>query len=332
MRYDGKKIIITGGAGFIGSTVAKYMVNQGAEVHVIDNLWRGTLDNINDILDDKRERPISFVNADLTDPVACLLYIQNADIVIHLADVVAGINFVFNNEHYIFRQNVIMNSNVLSACIKNGIKQYVYVGTACSYPRHLQMQDKPVQFKEDQAYPALPESSYGWSKLMGEYEAELAQKDIEVGLLRLHNVYGPFSYYQPDRAQVIPSLIRKAIEYPREEFIVWGSGEQSRDFIYVDDVVRGIALLLEKGMNKGVIQVGSERSVTIREIAELVVKISGKAIVPFYDTGKPEGDRGRIADCTRARDILGWNPEVSIEEGLARTYKWLENTLKKEAS
>src|SRR5262249_6366840 len=154
-------------------------------------------------------------------------------------DIVAGINFVFAHEGFVFRQNVLINTNSITACLVNGIRNYIYVGTACSYPKHLQMQDGTVQMREEQAYPAEPESAYGWSKLMGEYETQLLGQSgrMEVGVLRFHNVYGPGSVFDRERSQVIPSLVRKAINHPAEEFIVWGNGDQYRDFVYVDDVI-----------------------------------------------------------------------------------------------
>ena len=160
---------------------------------------------------------------------------------------------------------------------------------------------------------------------MGEYEAELAQKSgkINVGLLRLHNVYGPGASYEISRSQVIPSLIRKAIFFPQEPFIVWGSGNQYRDFIYIDDVVNALVLVASKGMNQGLIQVGSEIPTTIREASELIVEISQKPIEIHFDLSKPEGDRGRIAICDRARSVLEWKAEVNIKEGLQHTYNWI---------
>jgi len=228
--------------------------------------------------------------------------------VYHLADVVGGVQFVFSNESFVFRENVLINTNVLSACITNDISNYVYVGTTCSYPKHFQMAPGIVPLREDQTYPAEPESSYGWSKLIGEYEAELAQKSgkINVGLLRLHNVYGPGAPFEGDQAQALPSLIRKAIRFPEEPFIVWGSGNQYRDFVYINDIVEALMLVAQRGMNKGLIQIGSEKATTIREAAELIVQISGKPIDIAYDTSNSEGDRGRIAVCDRVRDILGW--------------------------
>ena len=326
MNYGSLRCLVTGGAGFIGSSLVKRLVECGADVTVIDNLWRGSLENLkradgSEVIDLEK----NFYLADLTDYARCTELVREFDVVYHLADIVAGINFVFGHEPFIFRQNLLINTNVLSASVLNSIPNYIYVGTACSFPKHLQMQPGIVRLNEDQTYPAEPESSYGWSKLMGEYEAELAHKNgtINVGLLRFHNVYGPGAAFDPKRSQVLPSLVRKAIRYPDEPFIVWGSGDQYRDFIYVDDVVEALQAVLERGMGCGLIQVGSEQPTTIREAAELVVKISGKSIDVQWDTSKPEGDRGRIADCSRAREILDWRPRVDLETGLRRTYDWI---------
>ncbi|MCC6500700.1 MAG: NAD-dependent epimerase/dehydratase family protein [Anaerolineales bacterium] len=326
MNFQSLRCLVTGGAGFIGSTLVKRLVGSGAQVSVVDNLWRGNLENLKSANGDWAiDLEKDFHLVDLTDYAKCAELVREVDVVYHLADIVAGINFVFGNEPFIFRQNLLINTNVLSAAVLNQIPNYIYVGTACSFPKSLQMQPGIVRLNEEQTYPAEPESSYGWSKLMGEYEAELAQKDgkINVGLLRLHNVYGPGAAFDPKRSQVLPSLIRKAIRYPEEPFIVWGSGNQYRDFIYVDDVIEGLLAVFERGMNRGLIQIGSERPTTIREAAELIVKISGKNIDVQWDTSKPEGDRGRIADCTRARACLGWKPRVDLETGLQRTYDWV---------
>jgi GDP-D-mannose 3',5'-epimerase len=324
------RVLVTGGAGFIGSALVKRLVAEGMEVRVIDNLWRGSLDN----LADERDRPVidlehRFHLADLTEYARCLELIRDADLVYHLADVVAGIDFVFSHEHLVFRQNVVINSNVLAAVQRNSIPQYVYVGTACSFPKHLQDQPGIVALREEQTYPAAPESSYGWSKLMGEYEAELAARDgkVSVGVLRLHNVYGPGAAFEPGRSQVIPSLIRKAIRWPEEPFVVWGDGNQYRDFVYVDDIVDALLRVTHRGMGEGVIQIGSEQATTVRELAEAIVQVSGKGIEPEFDASKPSGDRGRIACCDRARAILDWRPRVDLLEGLRRSYAWTEKAM-----
>ncbi len=320
------KVLVTGGAGFIGSSLVKRLVNDGADVEVIDNLWRGSLKNLQSI-DGKSilKSESKFHLADLTDAAKCLEIIRGFDLVYHLADIVGGVQFAFDHELFIYRQNILINTNVLAACILNKIPNYIYVGTACSFPKHLQMADGIAALREDQTYPAEPESSYGWSKLMGEYEALLAAKSnsINVGVLRFHNVYGPGVSIEQTRAQVIPSLIMKAIRFPEEPFIVWGSGNQYRDFVYIDDVVEALILVVNRGMNQGVIQIGSEKPTSVRDLAEKIIEISGKPITAVYDVTKPEGDRGRVAVCERARQILGWQASTDLETGLRATYDWI---------
>jgi len=319
------RILVTGGAGFIGSSLVKNLLIKGAVVYVIDNLWRGRIENLQF---PKLTYDLSkcFIKADLIDYNICLKYIKNVDVVYHLADVVAGVDYVFDNEPYVFRQNILINTNVIWACVVNRIPNYIYVGTACSYPKNLQNLYDISALKEEDTFPAEPESGYGWAKLMGEYEAELIGKNnkINIGLLRLHNVYGPGVLYDIKTSQVLPSLVRKAILFPKEDFIIWGSGNQYRDFIYVDDVINALLLLLKKGMNQGLIQIGSEKAVTIHDAAKTILKISNKDINIKYDNTKPEGDRGRIAVCDRAKKILGWKPEVDFVEGIKKMYEWIE--------
>ena len=165
---------------------------------------------------------------------------------------------------------------------------------------------------------------------MGEYETELIENETEipVSILRLHNVYGSPCDYDAARGQVIPSLIRKALNFPEEPYIVWGSGEQGRAFVHVDDSVEALILAMGSGLGQGVIQIGPDVCTRIREIAELIVRVSGKNIDIQYDPSKPEGDRGRAADFSKARNVLGWAPRVSLEEGINNVYQWIKADLK----
>ena len=324
------KILITGGAGLIGSNVVNRLVSEGYDVFVADNLWRGKLENLQNPIRSNIDFDSKLFEVDLREYENCLIATKGMDVVVHLADIVAGINFVFANELFLYRSNILMNSHMLGAAIKNEVKQYIYVGTACSYPMEMQSELNPPPFKENDAYPANPESAYGWSKLMGEYECDLAQKEdkIDVGILRLHNVYGSPSDLSPEKSQVIPALCRKAINYPEEKFIVWGSGNQRRAFLYVDDVVDAIVATLDKGMNNGVIQIGPEKSHSIADIAERIARLSGKQIDIHFDPSKPEGDKDRTADSTKAREILGWQQKVSLDDGLQHTFTWASKYLK----
>ena len=323
-----KKILVTGGAGMIGSNLVKRLVSENNEVYVIDNLWRGKLEYLND----ENGNPViplttHFFKYDLLNPDISLEIMERVDYVVHLADIVAGIDYVFNNQGGLFRNNILINSNIISSVRKNKstIKGFIYVGTACSFPLTRQNSLDVIPLKEEELYPALPESAYGWSKLMGQYETELLEKETKIPTctLMFHNVYGsPCDF--GERSQVIPALIRKAINYPNEPFHVWGSGEQGRAFIHVNDIIEGILLALEKGWGHGHIQLGPSVCTSIKEIAETVIKISGKDIQPFYDTSKPEGDKARSADYSKAKEILGWEPKVSLWDGLNQLLDWIK--------
>ncbi len=332
MEWKQLKVLVTGGAGMIGSNLVAAIVGKGAVVTVADNLWRGKLENLN-----RDGKPVvdldkQFMECDLVDYDNCLKAVKGQDVIYHLADVVAGINYVFGNQFSLFHENILMNTNVLHAAIASKVPRFVYVGSACSFPLERQNRIGGPLLKESDTYPAHPESSYGWSKLMGEYECELAAKEglMDVGILRFHNVYGPNCEMSPELSQVIPALIRKALRYPEEDFVVWGSGRQRRAFVYVDDIIDALISVLEKGMGAGCIQIGPDTSTSIREIAEYVVKISGKDIPVEYDTGMREGDVDRAADYSKARAVLGWEPKIDIETGLRKTYEWCEQKLAKE--
>ena len=338
------RIMITGGAGFVGSHLIDALkLRSKGSVKVIDNLWRGRLENLcNDdnmkaVPSDKcgcsidLHRDLCF--ADLSNASQIDTLFEGADVVYHLADVVAGIGYVFEHQQFLFRQNVLINCNVLQACkLAKSVKDYIYVGTACSFPLELQSDYTYTALHEDQTYPAHPESAYGWSKLMGEYEAQLVtssqQRSLNIGLLRFHNLYGPRSQYaDPTQSQALPALIRKALNYPGEEYKIWGSGKQYRDFLYISDAVDALLAMHEHGMNQGVIQVGTGTPCTIMSAAKIVQTLTkkcfGKELEMVVDKSKREGDLGRVAVIDRAEQIMGWRPKVNIHEGLSRMYLWI---------
>jgi nucleoside-diphosphate-sugar epimerase len=329
-----KHMLVTGGAGMIGSNLVKRLVTLGHRVSVVDNLWRGR----KEYLLDESGKPVidmgrDFHALDLTVPgMLDPLLKQGVDYVYHLADIVAGIKYVFAHQGWIFRQNLLINSNTVASIREHGVKGYIYVGTACSFPAHMQTGVDAPPLKEENLYPASPESAYGWSKLMGEYETELMGKEtgIPVSILSLHNVYGTPCDFSEDSGQVIPSLIRKAIRFPKEPFVVWGSGAQGRAFVYTDDIVDALVAALDKGLGQGAIQIGPDVCISIRQIAETIVAISGRDIPITFDASRPEGDRGRCADYSKARRVLGWSPQVTLRDGLAQTYRWIEQRIQKD--
>jgi GDP-D-mannose 3',5'-epimerase len=326
---SGEHILVTGGAGMIGSNLVKKLVSLGYRVSVADNLWRGRkeylLVNGEYVIDMEKD----FHLLDLAVPGALDSILDGVTYVYHLAEIVAGIGYVFSNEGDIFHQNMLINSNTITSVRRKPVKGFIYVGTACSFPADKQTGVDAPPMKESDQYPAFPESAYGWSKLMGEYETFLMEKetDIQVSVLVLHNVYGTPTDYSDERGQVIPSLVRKAIRYPGEEFVIWGSGAQGRAFVHVDDVVDALVRTLDRGFGEGVIQIGPDVCTSIREIAEHIADISDKGLEIEYDLSKPEGDRGRCADYSKARRILGWEPATDLRSGLDDLYAWIKNEI-----
>lgn len=328
-----RSIMVTGGCGMIGSNLVKRLVKEGWNVYVADNLWRGRLEYLND----ENGVPVidlnsHFFNVDLTDYEQTMKVIGMTEYIVHLADVVAGIDYVFKNQGELFRINNLINSNVFDCCRKAGkekIKGLIYVGTVCSFPQTRQNKLNPEPLHEEELFPAFPESAYGWSKLMGQLEMGYLEKEtgIPCSILMFHNVYGTPTDFG-ERSQVIPALIRKAINHPEEPFNVWGSGEQGRAFIHVNDIVNALVLALDKGWGHGHIQIGPSYCTSIKDIAYKIIEISGKEIKPFFDISKPEGDKARCADYTKAKKVLGWEPTVSLEEGLRESYNWIEKQIK----
>ncbi len=328
-----KRIMVTGGCGMIGSNLVKRLVKEGWDVYVVDNLWRGKLECLND----ENGNPVidlntHFFKKDLSIYEEAQEVIGNTDYVVHLADIVAGIDYVFKNQGELFRINNLINSNLFDCCRKAGkekIKGLIYVGTVCSFPLTRQNTLNPEPLREEELFPALPESAYGWSKLMGQLEIGYLEKETGISCctLMFHNVYGTPTDFG-ERSQVIPALIRKAVNYPAEPMNVWGSGEQGRAFIHVNDIVDALVLALEKGWGHGYIQIGPSHCTSIKEIAHKIIEISDKDITPFFDTSKPEGDKARCADYTKAKEVLGWQPKCSLDEGLRECYTWIDKQIK----
>lgn len=321
------KIVVTGGAGMIGSNLVRRLCKEGHEVKVIDSLWRGKLDNLAGIPGFSTDR--DFTLADLSQLGDWTTAFRDVDVVYHLADIVAGIGFVFSHEGYLFRQNILINTNVFFAVRQFSVGRLIYVGTACSFPLELQRSVDGKPMEESQQYPANPESAYGWSKLMGEYEAGLIQKetDTKVVILAFHNVYGFPTDYNTPRSQVIPSLINRLL-FGEGDMVVWGSGAQGRAFIFIDDVIEALHAGLTKGENQGVIQIGPSECTTIRTIAESLIRLEASSKKIVYDKTKPEGDIGRSANYSKAKRLLGWEPRTKLDEGLRKTIQWIKETAK----
>lgn len=309
------KIYVTGVAGMIGSNLAKRLIAEGYEVVGIDNFWRGKAENIASL-----QEGFTFIEEDLSGPnLTCFDGLAEEDVVVHLADIVAGIGYVFDNEWAVFQQNLKINTSVASAVSEKQPSKLIYVGTACSYPQTLQRSVTESMLCEAHKFPADPESGYGWSKLIGEIEYKLLCQGNQTSFLTLdlHNVYGWPCEFDGPTAQVIPALINRAIE-GGEELSVWGDGSQGRAFVHVDDVVEALLSGIRYNGDKGTIMIGPSECTTIGEVASIIVEDSRvSANTVSFDTSKPTGDVGRFADYKLAREELNWNPSVEIADGIS---------------
>jgi nucleoside-diphosphate-sugar epimerase len=317
------KVLVTGGAGFIGSHLARHLYQQGNFVRVVDTKY-------DDYIQGKycTEK----LELDLRVWENCLKVTKNIDKVYNLAANMGGIGFITTVGADVMHDNVIINANMLEASRINEVKRFLYSSSACVYPTYRQTDPNVTGLKEEDAYPADPDNFYGWEKLYTEKMCEAYQRDygMSIRILRYHNIYGPEGTYKGGREKAPAALCRKVAEATDPgEIVIWGDGKQTRSFCYIDNAVEGTMLLMESDYDKP-INIGSERLVTIDELADIIIKISRKRIEKKYDTSAPQGVRGRNADITLARNILGWEPKVSLEEGLAKTYKWIKTKIKEE--
>jgi nucleoside-diphosphate-sugar epimerase len=331
MNLDGANVLVTGGAGHIGSHLVEHLIDQGASVRVADNLERGRIENIEHVLD-----KLDFRRIDLRLQKNCDEAVQNIDIVFHLAAKLGGIEYMnadAGSQAEIYDSNILMNTLMLDAARRAEVERYLYCSTACVYPVEKQDEPNAPALKEEDAYPANPESTYAWAKLMGEIQARWYAKEhgMRTSTVRMFNVYAEHEDLNPRTAHVIPALVRKAVLYPKVPFVVYGTGNQTRSFLYADDAVRGIVSACDKISNGDIVNIGSDQRVTIRQLAEQIIRISGKDIVPAYDPSKPSGAMGRAANWDKAGQLLGWKPSVPMEDGLSRFYDWAQKTLLKDS-
>lgn len=318
------KIYLTGCCGLIGSNLSKLLISEGFTVVGIDSLSRGNIENIAAIIEDPH---FKFIKADLKENDFWAKDMKSDDILIHLADVVAGIKFVFNNEWTIFNENLLINSAVSKAVFKYKPYKMVYAGTACSYPQHMQRTIQDSGLVEDDKFPADPESGYGWSKLIGDIEYNLLAKTNTTHYvnLDLHNVYGTPTDLNLETAQVIPSLVIKALS--NDVLNVWGNGEQGRAFLHVSDVCRAFLLAITKEVS-GTFMIGPRRCTTIKEVSQIIVANKNtKSTKIEFDTSKPIGDIGRFYSGNRSKDILGWEPLISLEDGINELINYVQENL-----
>jgi len=319
--WTNSKVLVAGGAGLIGSHMARTLLDRGARVRVADDLSSGSLNNIKDI-----KNKIDFHQIDLREKKNCLKMTKGIDYVFQFAANMGGIGYITSIGADIMRDNILINTNMLQSAYENKVDKYFYSSSACVYPEYLQKDAKVTPLKEDDAYPADPDQFYGWEKIFTEKLCEAYRTDyaMNIKIARFHNIYGEvYTAFDKQKGKAPCHLIMKALRYPDQDYVVWGDGKQTRSFLYIDDCVEAVLRLMDSDYT-GSINIGSDRMVTIDELAEMTIKISGKKIEIKHDMSKPQGVRGRNADLTLVKKVLNWEPSVSLEEGLKRTYAWAQ--------
>src|SRR4051812_41604816 len=321
MAYKAK-VLVTGAGGFIGHHLTKYLVDRGYWVRGVD-------------IKAPEYEPTAaqeFELLDLSRWDNCLQATRGIDEVYGLAANMGGIGFIESNKAVIVRDNTLINPHTLEAARVNGIKRYLYTSSACIYPGYKQKSPDVTPLKEEDAYPADAEDGYGWEKLYMERNCKHYHDDfgVETRVVRFHNIFGPLGTYDGGREKSPAAICRKvALAKNGDEIEVWGDGLQTRSYCYIDDTVEGIYRLMRSGYREP-INLGQDRMISVNQLVDIVSAIAGKKLKRRHDLTKPQGVRGRNSDNTRLRQVLEWEPKVSLEDGLKKTYAWIHGELKKE--
>lgn len=318
---EGIRVLVTGAGGFIGHHLVTYLKRQGYWVRGVDIKYPEYCETDAD----------EFELLDLRRWENCLNATHGVDEVYALAADMGGMGFISSHHAQILRNNSLINIHSLEAARVNGVKRYLYTSSACVYPEYRQMDCNVAPLKEEDAYPAQPQDAYGWEKLLAErlcihYREEYS---VETRIVRFHNIFGPLGTWDGGREKAPAAICRKvalAKLTGNHEIEIWGDGEQTRSFCYIDDCITGIYKIMRSDYPEP-LNLGQDRKVTINQLADMVAEIAGIRITKKHAPG-PQGVRGRNSDNTRLRQILGWEPEVSLEEGLSRTCGWIESQVR----
>jgi GDP-D-mannose 3', 5'-epimerase len=315
------KVLVTGAGGFIGHHLVTYLKRLGCWVRGVD-------------LKEPEFKPTDadeFRLLDLRHWENCLAATAGVDEVYALAADMGGMGFISAHHAQILRNNALINIHTLDAARTNGVKRYLYTSSACIYPEYRQLDTDVIPLREEDAYPAQPQDAYGWEKLIAERLCLHYRDDygLETRVVRFHNIFGPMGTWDGGREKAPAALCRKIaiaklIGNPSVE--IWGDGEQTRSFCYIDDCISGICRLMRSDYHEP-LNLGQDRLISVNELAALIAKIAGINIAKRHVPG-PQGVRGRNSDNSRLKQVLGWEPEISLEEGLTQTYEWIEKQVR----
>jgi GDP-D-mannose 3', 5'-epimerase len=314
-----KRAVVGGAGGFIGHHLVKFLKAEGYFVRGVD-------------VKEPEYQPSDadeFVTSDLRRWENCLAATRDMGEVYQLAADMGGIGYITTHLGDVAVNNVLINAHMLDAARENDVRRYFYSSSACIYPDYLQTSADVAPLKEQDAYPAAPEEGYGWEKLYSEKLCQYYREEgrVDTRVARFHNIYGPLGTYEGGREKAPAAISRKvALAEDQGEIEVWGDGEQTRSFMYVDDCVEGVFRITQSDFGES-LNLGTDRLVTINEVVDMIAGIAGKTLKKRHNLEGAQGVRGRNSDNSRLRDVLGWEPPTLLETGLQRTYEWIESEL-----
>lgn len=314
------RVLVTGAGGFIGHHLVTRLKQEGHWVRGVDIKYPGFSDVDAD----------EFLLLDLRKWENCLEATRGVDDVYALAADMGGMGFISANHAVILRNNALMSVHTMEAARVNQVQRYLYTSSACVYPEYLQVSADVTPLKETDAYPAAPQDAYGWEKLFTEKLAEYfaAEFGLDTKIVRFHNIFGPYGTWDGGREKAPAAICRKVAQAEDGGSIeIWGDGLQTRSFCYVDDCVEGIYRLMNSDYQQP-LNLGTERMITINELAKIIIELSGKSGLNLRHVDGPQGVRGRNSDNSRLREVLGWEPTTRLEDGLEATYRWIEKQVR----
>ena len=320
-----KTALVCGGGGFIGGHLINRLKKEGYFV-------RGDDLKENEYGNDKADE---FIIGDLRDPSIAEKVVKGINEVYQLAADMGGAGYIFtgDNDAAVMHNSALCNLNVLDAAEKAGVQKIFYSSSACMYPEYNQLDPDNPKCNEDSAYPAAPDSEYGWEKLFSErlYFAYQRNTKIQVKVARFHNIFGPQGTWTGGKEKAPAALCRKVAEAEAGSFIeVWGDGKQTRSFLFIDECVEAVRRLMNSDFS-GPVNIGSEEMISINDFAKMVIDISGKKIAIKNIPG-PTGVRGRNSDNKLIREKLGWEPNLPLRKGMEITYKWINQQVQQKVS